>query len=362
MGRMSLASLGFRLAKPFLQKPDAEAAHAATIRALSIMPPLPVPRHDIRLAQTIFGLDFPNPLGLAPGFDKNAEVANAMLRLGFGFVEVGTLTPLPQAGNPKPRLFRLSEDQAVINRMGFNNQGHWEAFKRLKKRRRIGIVGVNIGANKDSVDRASDYVAGLAAFSDIADYLTINISSPNTPGLRGLQSATELDMLLKRLNAARATQARHPPMLLKIAPDLSDGEMQDIAACCAHGVVDGVIISNTTLQRPGLASSHAGEGGGLSGRPLFSLSTRQLAKFYLFTKGAIPLIGVGGIEDGKTALAKIHAGASLLQVYSALVYRGPQLVDDIIRTLMEQLSAGHTLESLRGSHAAELAHHSGPGK
>jgi dihydroorotate dehydrogenase len=188
---MSLFGAAFNFTRPFLHGRDAEEAHLLTIRALKCMPPLPIPRSDPRLAQRLFGLDFPNPLGLAPGFDKNAEVPDAMLRLGFGFVEVGTLTPLPQSGNPRPRLFRLTEDQAVINRMGFNNQGHWEALKRLKHRRRVGIVGVNIGANKDSVDRASDYVAGIAAFSEVADYITVNISSPNTPGLRGLQSAKE---------------------------------------------------------------------------------------------------------------------------------------------------------------------------
>jgi dihydroorotate dehydrogenase len=362
MAGMSLASLGFRLARPLLHARDAEEAHLATIRTLKIMPPLPVPRHDARLAQMLFGLDFPNPLGLAPGFDKNAEVPNAMLRLGFGFVEVGTLTPQPQAGNPRPRLFRLAEDHAVINRMGFNNQGHWEAFKRLKARKHIGIVGVNIGANKDSADRVADYVAGVSTFSEVADYLTINISSPNTPGLRGLQSAAELEGLLKRLNEARATQTKRPAMLLKIAPDLSDAEMQDIAATCGNGAVDGVIISNTTLQRDGLTAPQRSEAGGLSGRPLFSLSTRQLAKFYLLTKGRLPLIGVGGIEDGTTALSKIEAGASLLQVYSALVYRGPALVRDIIRTLTDKVGTSGTFAALRGVRAHELAHQSEPGR
>ncbi len=356
---MSLFGAAFNLTRPFLHGRDAEEAHLLTIRALKCLPPLPIPQSDPRLAQTLFGLNFPNPLGLAPGFDKNAEVPDAILRLGFGFTEVGTLTPLPQAGNPKPRLFRLTEDQAVINRMGFNNQGHWEASKRLKRRRRVGIVGVNIGANKDSVDRASDYVAGIAAFSDVADYITVNISSPNTPGLRGLQSARELESLLKRLNDARVTQAKRPAMLLKIAPDLGDHEMSDIAACCSHGAVDGVIISNTTLSRPSLSSVYGSETGGLSGRPLFSLSTRQLAKFYLVSKGKLPLIGAGGIEDGTTALAKIEAGASLLQVYSALVYRGPQLISDIIRTLM---NSKHSLTQLRGSRAEELAHHTEAGK
>ncbi len=356
---MSLFGAAFNLTKPFLHGKDAEDAHLLTIRALKCMPPFPLPKSDPRLAQKLFGLDFPNPLGLAAGFDKNAEVPDAMLRLGFGFAEVGTLTPLPQAGNPKPRLFRLSEDQAVINRMGFNNQGHWEALKRLKRRRRVGIVGVNIGANKDSVDRASDYVAGIAAFSEVADYITVNISSPNTPGLRGLQSATELQNLLRRLNDARATQARRPAMLLKIAPDLGEAEMSDIAACCAGGAVDGVIISNTTLSRPILSSVHGSESGGLSGRPLNALSTRQLARFYLISKGLIPLIGVGGIEDGETALAKIQAGASLLQIYSALVYRGPALIGDILRTLM---NTNQSLSAMRGNKAAEIAYQTEGGK
>jgi dihydroorotate dehydrogenase len=353
---MSLFGAAFHLARPFLHARDAEDAHLATIKALKCLPPLPVPKAEPRLAQDLFGLHFPNPLGLAPGFDKNAEVPDAMLRLGFGFVEVGTLTPLPQAGNPRPRLFRLTEDHAVINRMGFNNEGHWEAHKRLKKRRKFGIVGINIGANKESADRASDYVAGIAAFSEVADYITVNISSPNTPGLRGLQSATELEALLSRLNAARATQAKQPAMLLKIAPDLGEAEMADIAACCSNGAVDGVIISNTTLSRSGLSSAHGAEAGGLSGRPLFSLSTRQLARFYLLTHDKIPLVGVGGVEDGATALAKIHAGASLVQVYSALVYRGPQLIEDILRTLTAEVGKTGSLTDLRGLKAEELAH------
>jgi dihydroorotate dehydrogenase len=359
---MNLFGLGFHLARPFLHGKDAEEAHLATLRLLKRMPPWPTPRYDARLAQNLFGLQFPNPLGLAPGFDKNAEVPKQMLRMGFGFVEVGTLTPRPQDGNPKPRLFRLTEDHAVINRMGFNNEGHWEAFKRLRHRKAHGIIGVNIGANKDSSDRISDYVTGIMTFSEIADYITVNISSPNTPGLRGLQSAAELMNLLERLNAARTTQAKRPAMLLKIAPDLSDEEMQDIAQCCKGGTVDGVIISNTTLSRPNLSSSAAGETGGLSGRPLFTLSTRQLAKFYLLTGGKIPLIGVGGIEDGATALAKIEAGASLLQVYSALVYRGPVLVSDIIRTLTKEVASAGSLEILLGRKAKVHAHQTEAGK
>jgi dihydroorotate dehydrogenase len=351
---MSLIDLAFKLSRPLLHSKDAEDAHLATIRMLKCLPALPAARHDTKLSQTLFGLTFPNPLGLAPGFDKNAEVPDAMLRLGFGFAEVGTVTPRPQTGNPKPRLFRLTEDQAVINRMGFNNEGHGAALRRLSNRHRKGIVGVNIGANKDSVDRAADYVAGIECFSTVADYITVNVSSPNTPGLRGLQSAGELHQLLQRLNDARATQVKRPAMLLKIAPDLSEAEMYDIAACCTGGAVDGVIISNTTLSRPSLSSVYRAESGGLSGRPLFQLSTQQLARFYVMTKGQIPLVGVGGIEDGATALAKIEAGASLIQVYSALVYRGPGLVDDIIRTLMGAIRESGTLSALRGRKAEAL--------
>jgi dihydroorotate dehydrogenase len=355
---MSLVGKAFQLAKPFLHRQDAEEAHLATIRMLKMLPPLPVPSSPPQLAQTLFGLHFPNPVGLAPGFDKNAEVPDAMLQLGFGFVEVGTLTPRPQTGNPKPRLFRLTDDHAVINRMGFNNEGQWEALRRLQRRKARGIVGINIGANKDSVDRASDYVAGIAAFSELADYITVNISSPNTPGLRGLQSATELQSLLQRLNDARATQSKRPAMLLKIAPDLGDAEMADIAECCADGAVDGVIISNTTLSRPALSSVHGAETGGLSGRPLFHLSTQQLAKFYVLSKGRIPLVGVGGIEDAATAIAKIEAGASLLQIYSALVYKGPGLVAEINRALAKM----EPLALWRGRKAEEWAHQTVGGK
>jgi dihydroorotate dehydrogenase len=359
---MTIWDAAFRLSKPFLQGGDAEAAHAMTLRMLSLLPRLPKRKTDPILAQTVFGLDFPNPLGLAPGFDKNAEVPGQMLQLGFGFTEVGTLTPRPQSGNPKPRLFRLTEDQAVINRMGFNNEGHGAALQRLWRKRHNGIIGINIGANKDSVDRAADYVAGIAAFSEIADYITVNISSPNTPGLRGLQSADELQALLKRLNEARASQPKRPAMLLKIAPDLGQAELQDIAACCDGKAVDGVIVSNTTLSRPTLASRHAGEAGGLSGRPLFKLSTQQLARFYVLTKGQIPLIGVGGIEDGATALQKIEAGASLLQVYSALVYRGPALIDDVLQALTTAAKTAGGLDRLRGSKAEAIAHQMDDGK
>ena len=361
---MSIVNLGFALARPVLMGLDAEAAHRATIRALACLPARRPPAHDPCLRQHVFGLDFPNPLGLAPGFDKNAEVPNAMLGLGFGFVEVGTVTPRPQSGNPKPRLFRLVEDHAVINRMGFNNEGHEAALARLQSRKASGIIGVNIGANKDSQDRAADYVAGIEKFSTVAHYITINISSPNTPGLRGLQSAAELQTLLARLNEARVQQKRRVPMLLKIAPDLLDSELADIAACCSGGTVDGVIISNTTLSRDGLVSPHKSEAGGLSGRPLRGLATRQLAKFYLLTKGTIPLIGVGGIEDTDSAWEKICAGASLVQLYSALVFGGPALVGGILRGLAQRLRAGGyaSIKDVTGKDAGHFAHHMDPGK
>ena len=326
---MSLSRLGFSLARPLLHAMDAEDAHRATISSLKLglggrqnLPQQPV---------KVFGLEFPNALGLAPGFDKNAEVPDAMLALGFGFVEIGTVTPKPQSGNPRPRLFRLVDDQAVINRMGFNNDGHDVVLARLEARRsKGGIVGVNIGANKDSHDRIEDYVIGLQRFSTVASYITINISSPNTPGLRNLQGREELQRLLDRLNGARKNKT---PMLLKIAPDLSDEDMSDVAELTSGGAVDGVVISNTTLNRENLRSPLKGEAGGLSGRPLFDLATQKLSQFHQMTAGRIPLIGVGGISDAATAKAKLAAGASLLQLYSGLVYRGPGLVAEIVKAL-----------------------------
>lgn len=361
---MNLFNAGFSVVRPLLMGLDAEQAHRATIKALSCLPAQKPPTSDPSLHQTLFGLDFPNPLGLAPGFDKNANVPNAMLGLGFGFVEAGTVTPKPQTGNPKPRLFRLTEDRAVINRMGFNNDGHAVVLQRLQSNKRNGIIGINIGANKDSVDRAADYVAGITYFGAIADYITVNISSPNTPGLRGLQSAAELESLLSRLNAARATQPKRVPMLLKIAPDLVDGELADIAACCSGGTVDGVIISNTTLSRYGLLSSFGKEAGGLSGRPLRHLATRQLAKFRVLTKGVIPLIGVGGIEDAATAFEKIRAGASLIQLYSAMVYEGPGLIRRILDGLTREIrkSGFSNIKEACGIDAEALAHQTEPGK
>ncbi len=325
---MGLADIGFALAKPFLHKMDAEQAHGLTINALkagigggrgSIQSPA--------LQTKLFGLTFPNPVGLAPGFDKNAEVPDAMLSQGFGFVEIGTVTPRPQIGNPKPRLFRLVEDQAVINRMGFNNDGQQAVLRRLEARRnRGGIVGVNIGANKDTADRIADYVSSIGTFRNVASYITVNISSPNTPCLRNMQGREELLKLLSALNAKRQITL---PIFLKIAPDLAEADLQDVADVCAIEAVDAVIVSNTTISRPKLNSEHAAQTGGLSGKPLFDLSTQQLALFHKMTDAKMPLIGVGGVSDVETAWAKICAGASLIQIYSALVYRGPNLVAEI---------------------------------
>ena len=360
---MSFASIAFPYVRPFLHALDAETAHLMTLRALNIMPATGSVPHDPRLRVSAFGLAFPNPLGLAAGFDKNAEVPDAMLAMGFGFTEIGTVTPRPQAGNPRPRLFRLREDEAVINRMGFNNEGHAAVLRRLAARKgRAGIVGVNIGANKETEDRIADYVKGIETFSDVASYFTVNISSPNTPGLRALQSRAELEQLLARLNAARTQQAKRPAMLLKIAPDLRQDELEDIAAACAGGAVDGIIVSNTTLSREGLASPLAQEQGGLSGQPLLALSTQQLARMFLLTEGRIPLVGVGGIHDAASAIAKIRAGASLIQLYSALVYKGPALVRDILRGLLVEITReGASLSALRGKDAAAIAHHGSSG-
>jgi dihydroorotate dehydrogenase len=352
------------LSRPFLFAMDPEDAHAATIKALRLTPLPAAAPADERLASNVFGLRFPNPVGMAAGFDKGADVPGTLLRLGFGFVEIGTVTPAPQPGNPRPRLFRLVEDEAVVNRFGFNSEGHEVVHDRLRKRAGPkGIIGVNVGANKDAFDRAADYVSGIAAFADVASYFTVNISSPNTPGLRGLQSRAELEQLLGRINDERARQERQPPMLLKIAPDLREDELEDIAAACSGGAVDGIIVSNTTLSRDGLHSGHAKEQGGLSGLPLLALSTRQLARMFVLTEGKIPLVGAGGVHDGASALMKIRAGASLVQLYSALVYQGPGLVTDILNHLAaEAAHHGGSLASLRGRDAAALAHQGSRGR
>ncbi len=322
-----------KVAGPVLKRLPAETAHRAAINGLKIALPAQAPSSDPRLAVEVLGLKFPNPLGLAAGFDKNAEVPGAMLRLGFGFVEVGTLTPRPQVGNARPRLFRLREDAAVINRYGFNNEGFERARARLE-RRPAGLIGVNLGANKDAADRVEDYALGVRTFAALADYLTINVSSPNTPGLRDLQRREALDDLIARVVDARDETEPRRPLMLKIAPDLDARGLEDIVATALTRRIDGLIVSNTTVARPAtLTSRNRGESGGLSGRPLFEPSTRLLARAYLLTGGAMPLIGCGGVEDAETALAKIEAGANLVQLYTGLALKGHGIVEEILEGL-----------------------------
>ena len=343
------------LARPLLHRLDPERAHDLTLRALALMPLPDQTPDDPRLAVEAFGLSFANPIGLAAGFDKNGTVSHKAAARGFGFAEVGTLTPLPQSGNPKPRLFRLPEHGAVINRFGFNNLGHAAALSRLRKSRSTlaaAPIGINVGANKDAADRVADYVAGIHAFAGRAAYFTINVSSPNTPGLRDLQQPDALDGLLARVLDARDTASPGTAVLLKIAPDLSPAELDGIVAVARRRRIDGMIVSNTTLARdPVAAHRHGGEMGGLSGRPLFVLSTRMLAECFRRVEQQFPLIGVGGVEDAETAMAKIEAGASLLQLYSALVFGGPALVAEIKRGLVAKLGSGETLASRAGRSA-----------
>ncbi len=309
-----------------------------------------------------FGINFPNPIGMAAGFDKNAEVPDALLRLGFGFVEIGSVTPKPQAGNPRPRLFRLEEDSGVINRMGFNNDGADIVLKRLAARAKNGgIVGVNIGANKDAADRTADYIKLIELFAPVASYFTVNVSSPNTPGLRNLQQADALDDLLARVIDARdrvRQNSGETPLLLKIAPDLTLQELDDVVHVARSRRVDGIIVANTTLSRPDTLrdQARAKEAGGLSGRPLLRLSTRMVAETYVRVEGAFPLIGVGGVDSGGAALMKIRAGASLIQLYSSLVYRGLGLVDSIKADLLSTLrrTSRDSLSEIVGADAATI--------
>ncbi|MCV9962628.1 quinone-dependent dihydroorotate dehydrogenase [Pararhizobium sp. BT-229] len=320
---------------------DPEAAHGLSIKALKtgLVPACAAPA-DPRLAQTVAGLSFANPLGLAAGYDKNAEVPEALLRLGFGFTEIGTVTPKPQAGNDKPRIFRLVKDDAVINRLGFNNEGHQAALLRLRSCARDAMIGVNIGANKDSADRIGDYVTGIRTFYGVARYFTANISSPNTPGLRDLQARESLAALLSAVLAARDEEAaktgRRVPVFLKIAPDLTEEGMDDIAAEALAHALDGLIVSNTTLSRDGLRDQRqAKESGGLSGKPLFEKSTIVLAKMRKRVGPDLPIIGVGGVSSAETAAEKIRAGANLVQLYSCMVYEGPSLPGKIVRGLAQ---------------------------
>jgi dihydroorotate dehydrogenase len=313
---------------------DAERAHRATITALTLAPKRRPPDFPPSLRTKLAGLDFASPIGLAAGFDKDAEVPEQMLGLGFGFVEVGTMTPRPQAGNPKPRLFRLAEDRAVINRMGFNNAGQPAAFDRLQRRAHgHGVIGVNVGANKDSADRIADYVAGVRAMSPVAHYLTINISSPNTPGLRGMQDEGVLDELLAAIQEARSGK----PIFLKVAPDLSPGDPERIVRAAIDHKIDAIIVANTTVSRPPLRSRHASEAGGLSGEPLKALALDALRQFRRASGGDIPLIGVGGIANADDAWERIRAGASLVQLYSAMVYEGPGIARRIASGLAKRL-------------------------
>jgi len=362
--------IGFfdRLSRPLMRALDAEDAHALAVRALRYVP-LPRPGADPKeLAVRAFGLNFPNPVGIGAGFDKNAEVPDALLRLGFGFVEIGTLTPRPQAGNPRPRLFRLEADQGVINRLGFNNAGAEAALKRLAARAgEGGIVGINIGANRDSADRGADYAKLVESLAGVASYFTVNVSSPNTPGLRDLQQAKALDELLARvLDARERVRSRFGPvpLLVKIAPDLTLSDLDDAVGIARKHRVDGMIVGNTTISRPNALRDRdkAKEAGGLSGRPLFKLATRMLAETFVRAEGAFPLIGVGGIDSGPTAIAKIKAGATLLQLYTGLVFRGIGLVAEIKADLLAALKRGHrnSLASMVGIDAADMTAESWP--
>ncbi len=340
----------FDLARAVLRRLDPETAHGLTLRALRWgLGPASAGPADPVLAIRLWQRDFSNPLGLAAGFDKNALAIGPMLRLGFGFVEIGSITPAPQPGNAKPRVFRLTEDAAVINRLGFPSQGlaaakarigRWRIEAAPGKGRPAGLLGVNLGTNRDSADPAAGYAEGARALAPFADYLAINVSSPNTPGLRALQGRDELARIVERVRAAiaDAPRAQRPPLLVKIAPDLNAAQMTEIAAAALDLELDGLIVGNTTVARPdSLTGRHRDEAGGLSGRPLFAPSTRVLGEIYRLTRGRVPLIGVGGIGGAAEAYAKIRAGASLVQLYTALVYQGPGLIAEINAGLAEML-------------------------
>ncbi|HEX6958754.1 MAG TPA: quinone-dependent dihydroorotate dehydrogenase [Ferrovibrio sp.] len=352
------------LAWPLIRQMDAEQAHRLTLTLLKTGWLPPAPQDDPVLATALFGKRIPNPVGLAAGFDKNAEVPDAMLRLGFGFVEVGGVTPRPQPGNPRPRIFRLEEDRAVINRMGFNNAGLEAMAARLGRRRSDrrsdrpggmpgGLLGVNLGANKDSADRPGDYALSYDRLAGLVDFAVVNVSSPNTPGLRNLQGREELAALLARL---QPLHERHgTPLLVKIAPDLADEDIDEIAQAALAYRLDGIVATNTTITRPGgLRSDHTGESGGLSGAPLFERSTAVLRRLHRQVGGKMTLIGVGGIASGADAYAKIRAGANAVQLYSALVYEGPGLIARIKRELAALLKQDG-FRSVAGAVGADAA-------
>jgi len=354
----------FKMAQPMLMALPPEDAHEMALRALELGLQPTDERGAGALHQNVLGLDFANPVGVAAGFDKDARVPDALLALGCGFSEIGTVTPRPQPGNPTPRVFRLVKERAVINRLGFNNGGHEAALHRLEARGRAGgIVGVNIGANRETDDRVGDYIAGLKAFNGVASYFTVNISSPNTPGLRDLQAPKALDDLFGQLMQTRTRLAAQGqpqrPIIIKIAPDIAE---QDIAPICDRIVahkVDGIAVSNTTISRPGVTGSTARQAGGLSGRPLFKRSTGMLARIFQETKGQVPLIGIGGIDSGETALAKIEAGARLIQLYTGLIYEGWGLIPRIKQHLGEacQEAGVASIAQLSGRRAEHWAQH-----
>lgn len=328
----------YRALRPALFLLDPETAHNAAVGTLRLLPVRAPPSGDPILATELWGRGFPNPIGLAAGFDKHAEAPDALLGLGFGHVEVGGVTPRPQPGNPRPRVFRLVEDRAVVNRYGLNSQGLDAVAARLEARRRRGCVGVNLGKNKDTSDAAADYEAGIARLSGLVDFLVVNLSSPNTPGLRNLQARAEMDGVIRRALAARqlaaADPTTRPPLLVKVAPDLDADGLADVAAVALETGIDGIIMGNTTLARsPDLKGADRAQAGGLSGRPLMEPSTRLLADLFRLTGGKIPLVGVGGIAGGADAYAKIRAGASLVQLYTALVFQGPALIPRMKRDL-----------------------------
>ncbi len=334
----------YAIARPLLHLLSPEAAHGVAVWSLKRgLAGSADAADDPLLATRVWNLSFPNPMGLAAGFDKDAEVMDAMLAFGFGFVEAGSVTPLPQLGNPKPRLFRLDEDQAVINRFGFNSKGLAYFVERLRVRQRTGIVGANVGKNRDAPDAAADYATGISKVCGLADYLVCNVSSPNTPGLRSLQARAQIEDLISRVLAARYAAApdknKLPPLLAKVGPDLDEAQLHDIAEVALATKIDGLIVGNTTVTRPPLKSRHSGETGGLSGPPLMALATQCLSNMYRLTGGKITIVGCGGVASGKDAYAKIRAGASLVQLYSALVFHGPELVASIKRELAACLRA-----------------------
>jgi dihydroorotate dehydrogenase len=357
-----------RLARPLLRALDPEDAHALSLHALKYAPLIRTVSNDQRLGVRAFGLNYPNPIGIAAGYDKGGDVPDALLRLGFGFVEVGTITPRPQPGNPRPRLFRLDADEGVINRLGFNSPGADVVLARLATRSTSGgIVGINVGANRDTADRGADYVRLIEMFAPVANYFAVNVSSPNTPGLRDLQQARALDDLLARVIAAReraSLKGGATPVLLKIAPDLTLSELDDVVAVARRRRVDGMIVGNTTISRPASLRDPKGkEAGGLSGKPVFRLATRMLAETFVRAETVFPLIGVGGIDSGAAAVAKLRAGASLVQLYSGLVFRGLGLISEIKAELLRALEASRvaSLSDLVGVDAPAITGEQWPG-